>query len=162
MDWPSLSEVGEHASWMMHLCKCNMLTGWTLKLGIGEWRASLTDHAINQHDFFIYLFFLMMNFLDFILVSVIFCYFCHDGPCICGSGNLQKSINTYLENDRKLHRSSKKTEMFKGNLLLRVLSMLFQLQHVQNRAIPKPSFNRVFQEGTGRGTNASIQWRPKC
>lgn len=49
--------------------------------------------------------------------------------------------------------------VFLENLLSNVLSMLSQ---VQNRAIPKPPFNRVFQGGTGRGTNGSIQQRPKC
>lgn len=48
-------------------------------------------------------------------------------------------------------------EVYTENVLSNVLSMLPQLQHVQNRAIPKPPFNRVFQGGTGRGTNGSIQ-----
>ena len=55
-----------------------------------------------------------------------------------------------------------KNKLFEVNLLSRVLYILFHLLNVQNRAIPKPPFNRVFQGGTGRGTNASIQKRPKC
>ena len=51
---------------------------------------------------------------------------------------------------------------FSENLLSNVPLKLPQLQYVQNRAIPKPPFNRVFQGGTGRGTNASIQQLPKC
>ena len=55
--------------------------------------------------------------------------------------------------------NEKQKGFFSENLLSNVLS---QLHYVQNRAIPKPPFNRVFQGGTGRGTNASIHSRPKC
>lgn len=109
--WPSLSKVGGHASWMMRSFKCNVLTGWTLKLSAGQWRASLTDHIINQLDevFLIIFWFLCYIFLFFAWSSLHMCF-----RKTCKKAFAVYSFNTYLENDRNLYCSSKKTKTLKG------------------------------------------------
>lgn len=70
-----------------------------------------------------------------------FCRLVNDEDCLLTNAKCQRNVS--LE-----------------NVLLNVLCSRFP--NVQNRAIPKPSFNRVFQGGTGRGTNAPIHCCPKC